>query len=76
MLGATLAKGPGRCCPPLRVVLGVTAARLLLLPLLGTGWLLLASKAGARRRVERHDILTAAAGIAQLKLHGKERMYA
>ncbi|WIA28427.1 hypothetical protein OEZ86_010972 [Tetradesmus obliquus] len=46
MLGATLAKGPGRCCPPLRVVLGVTAARLLLLPLLGTGWLLLASKAG------------------------------
>eukprot|EP00882_Tetradesmus_deserticola_P034257 GHRQ01039234.1.p3 GENE.GHRQ01039234.1~~GHRQ01039234.1.p3 ORF type:complete len:111 (+),score=42.64 GHRQ01039234.1:3-335(+) len=46
MLGATLAKGPGRCCPPLRVVLGVTVARLLLLPMLGTGWLLLASKAG------------------------------
>ncbi|KAF6264393.1 membrane transport protein-domain-containing protein [Scenedesmus sp. NREL 46B-D3] len=46
MLGATLAKGPGRCCPPLRVVLGVTGARLLLLPVLGTGWLLLASKAG------------------------------
>jgi hypothetical protein len=46
MLGATLAKGPGRCCPPLRVVLGVTAARLLLLPMLGTGWLLLASRAG------------------------------
>jgi hypothetical protein len=46
MLGATLSKGPGRCCPPLRVVLGVTLARLLLLPLLGTGWLLLASRAG------------------------------
>lgn len=46
MLGATLAKGPGRCCPPLRVVVGVTAARLVVLPVLGTGWLLLASRAG------------------------------
>lgn len=46
MLGATLSKGPGSSCPPLRVVAGVAAARLVLMPLLGTGWLLLAKTAG------------------------------
>jgi len=46
MMGATLSKGPGRCCPPLRIVLGVAAARLLLLPLLGVAWLLLAHRTG------------------------------
>lgn len=39
MLGATLSKGPGKACPPLRVVAGVAAARLVLMPLLGTAWL-------------------------------------
>lgn len=46
MMGATLAKGPGKACPPWRVVVGVCTARLLLLPLLGTGWILLAHKTG------------------------------
>lgn len=47
MLGATLSKGPGKACPPLRVVAAVGAARLVLLPLLGTGWLVLAKTLGA-----------------------------
>lgn len=46
MLGATLSKGPGSACPPLRVVAGVAAARLVVLPLLGTGWLVLAKSTG------------------------------
>lgn len=46
MLGATLSKGPGQACPPLRVVASVAAARLVLLPLIGTGWLVLAKKLG------------------------------
>jgi predicted permease len=46
MLGATLSKGPGQACPPWRVVAAVGAARLVLLPLLGTGWLVLAKTLG------------------------------
>lgn len=46
MLGATLSKGPGQACPPWRVVTAVAAARLVLLPLLGTGWLVLAKTLG------------------------------
>lgn len=46
MMGATLAKGPGKACPPWRVVVGVCTARLVLLPLLGTGWILLAHRTG------------------------------
>lgn len=46
MMGATLAKGPGKACPPWRVVVGVCTARLVLMPLLGTGWILLAHKTG------------------------------
>lgn len=46
MMGATLSKGPGKACPPWRVVVGVCGARLLVLPVLGTGWILLAHKTG------------------------------
>lgn len=46
MLGATLSKGPGQASPPWRVVAAVAAARLVLLPLLGTGWLVMAKTLG------------------------------
>lgn len=45
-MGAALAQGPGRCSPPTRLVVGVAAARLLVLPALGAGWLLAARAAG------------------------------
>lgn len=45
-MGAVLSQGPGRCSPPARVVVGVAAARLLVLPALGVGWLIAARAAG------------------------------
>eukprot|EP00878_Enallax_costatus_P025236 GHUV01026992.1.p1 GENE.GHUV01026992.1~~GHUV01026992.1.p1 ORF type:complete len:321 (-),score=90.15 GHUV01026992.1:340-1302(-) len=57
MMGATLSKGPGKACPPWRVVVGVCGARLLVLPVLGTGWILLAHKTGGGLRHMECDVL-------------------
>jgi predicted permease len=47
MLGVTLSKGPGEAKVPARVVLGVAAVRLVVLPLPGTAWLVAAKATGA-----------------------------
>ncbi|GBF90775.1 auxin efflux carrier family protein [Raphidocelis subcapitata] len=46
MVGATLERGPGRGALPRRTIAAVAAARLVLLPLLGVGWVLAARAAG------------------------------
>jgi hypothetical protein len=46
MVGATLEAGPGRSGLPGRVVAAIAAARLVVLPLLGIGWVLAARGVG------------------------------
>jgi predicted permease len=46
MVGATLENGPGASALPAAVAAGVAAARLLLMPLLGVGWVLAARGLG------------------------------
>jgi predicted permease len=49
LLGATLAAGPGAAGVPARLIVGVTAVRLLLLPAAGTAWIMAAKAIGERR---------------------------
>jgi hypothetical protein len=46
LLGATLAAGPGAAGVPARLIVGVAAVRLLLLPAAGTAWIMAAKAIG------------------------------